>query len=84
VTRAADQGIADAQFNLGNMYAKGRGVPQDYTLAYMWLNLAAARYPASEAERRNQAVTHRDMTAAKMTPAQIAEAQRLAREWKPE
>jgi hypothetical protein len=29
------------------------------------------------------AVKNRDRIAAKMTPAQIAEAQKLAREWKP-
>ena len=29
-TLAADQGLADAQFNLGSMHYKGDGVPQDY------------------------------------------------------
>ena len=28
--KAAEQGDADAQYNLGVMYAKGQGVPQDY------------------------------------------------------
>ncbi|MFN2150265.1 MAG: SEL1-like repeat protein, partial [Anaerolineales bacterium] len=32
-----------AQYNLGLMYSKGRGVPQDYVKAHMWLNLAAAQ-----------------------------------------
>jgi hypothetical protein len=50
----------------------------------MWLNLAASRYPASKAKLRDSAVKVRDGLAADlMTPAQIAEAQRLAREWKP-
>lgn len=44
---------------------------------------AAARYPASMPEERDNAVTNRDRVAAKMSAAQIAEAQRLAREWKP-
>ena len=67
------------------MYAKGQGVPQDYVQAHMWFNLAAARYSASEAEKRerDQAVKDSDLAVSKMTPAQIAEAQRLAREWKP-
>lgn len=80
---AAAQGDADAQFKLGVMYAKGQGVPQDYVQAHKWFNLAASRFPASDAERRGKAASGRDAVAAKMTPAQIAEAQKLAREWKP-
>ena len=49
----------------------------------MWSNLAASRLPASEAEKHDRVVRARDFAASKMTPAQIAEAQRLAREWKP-
>ena len=74
--KAADQGNAKAQFNLGYDYANGQGVPQDYVQAHMWANLAAASGYAD-------AVKNRDIFAAKMTPAQIAEAQRLASAWKP-
>ena len=74
--KAADQGSARAQFNLGAMYANGQGVPQDYILAHMWLSLAAAK-------NETRAVDLRDIVAAKMTAAQVAEAQKLAREWKP-
>ena len=81
--RAAEQGYADAQLMLGLLYAKGQDVPQDYVLAHMWFNLAASRFPASEGEKRKQTVKNRDIVASKMTPYQIAEAQRLAREWKP-
>ncbi len=81
--RAAEQGNADAQYNLGIMYHDGEGVPQDYVQAHMWLNLAAARFPASDADAMNMAVQDRGLAASKMTPAQIAEAQKLAREWKP-
>ena len=49
----------------------------------MWWNLAASRFDASEKEDRAQAVRNRDSIVAKMTPAQIAEAQKLARERKP-
>jgi uncharacterized protein len=70
----ADQGLADAQASLGWLYFEGFGVPQDYLQAHMWLNLAAAQ--GNERGRMN-----RDMVAAKMTPSQIEEAQRLAREW---
>ena len=72
----ARQGNATAQFNLGLMYGNGRGVPQNYVLAHMWSNLASASGNAN-------APKNRDAVAAKMTPAQIAEAQRLAAEWKP-
>ena len=81
---AAEQGLAEAQHNLGVMYGKGESVPQDSVQAYMWFNLAASRYSASEkTEMRDLAVNNRDGAASTMTPAQIAEAQRLAREWKP-
>jgi TPR repeat protein len=40
--RLAAQGDADAQFNLGLMYAEGRGVPQDYKKAHTWFNISAA------------------------------------------
>ena len=78
---AADQGYDDAQDNLGVMYAHGNGVPQDYVQAHKWFNLAAAR--ASKRSNRDRATKNRDAVAAKMTFAQIAEAQMLAREWKP-
>ena len=74
--KAADQGYANAQANLGAMYANGQGVPKDYTLAYMWSNLGAAG--GNELGGKN-----RDLDAALMTSAQIGEAQRLSREWKP-
>ena len=72
---AADQGSRLAQGQLGRMYQKGEGVPQDYVLAYKWYNLAAVRW--------NAYALARDAIAANMTAAQITEAQRLAREWKP-
>ena len=74
--KAAEQGLAEAQYNLGVMYANGEGVAQDYAAAHMWFNLAAAN-------RNRNAVKARDIVAAQLTPAQIAEAQKLAREWRP-
>ena len=72
----AEQGDVGAQFHLGFMYRLGQGVPKDYVLANMWLNLAAAQGDKDSAELR-------DRIAKLMSPEQIAEAQRLAREWKP-
>jgi uncharacterized protein len=74
--KAADQGRASAQASLGLMYVFGLGVPEDHVTAYMWFNLAAAK-------RNRDAERDRDKIAAQMTPEQIEEAQKLAREWKP-
>jgi hypothetical protein len=82
--KAAEQGFAEAQTNLGIMYFTGQGVPKDYVLAHMWFDLATSRYLASEIAKRERAEKFRDIAASRMTPAQIAEAQRLAQEWKPE
>jgi TPR repeat protein len=71
---------AQAQSLLAAGYLDGHGVPQDYVQAHMWANLAAATLPA---DQRKDAVDVRDAAARKMTPEQIGEAQRLAREWKP-
>ena len=75
--KAAEQGDADAQAMLGFQYQLGQGVPQDYVQAHMWFNLAAAKL---NDENSNKA---RDSLASLMTPAQLAEAQRLARQWEP-
>jgi TPR repeat protein len=73
---AADQGNAGAQIKLGLMYQLGQGAPQDYVLAHMWFNLSAAQGDQFSAAER-------DDIAKLMTPTQIAEAQKLAREWQP-
>ena len=73
----AKQGNAIAQRNLGRMYVLGHGVPEDYVLAHMWYNLAAAAGDSYSAKGR-------DGLAKIMTSSQIEEAQRLAREWKPQ
>ena len=77
---AADQGLSSGQYNLGVMYDDGRGVTQDYIQAHKWYNLAASK---SAGKVREAAAKNRDSVANQMTREQIAEAQRLAREWKP-
>ena len=72
--RAAERGEAPAQAKLGHIYEKGLSVPQNNILAHMWLNLAAL-------QGTEDAKSRRDIVAQRMTPAQIAEAERLAREW---
>jgi uncharacterized protein len=77
--KAAEQGNAGAQSDLGAMYENGQGVAQDYVHAHMWFTLAAGGSPVWAPPQNSR----RDQVARKMTPDQIAEAQRLAREWKP-
>jgi TPR repeat protein len=72
----AETGDATAQYNLGVFYDNGLGVPQNKVSAYMWFSLAAA-------QGREGAAAIRDLMARRMTPPQIAEGQKLAREWKP-
>nr|NJM01811.1 sel1 repeat family protein [Desulfobacula sp.] len=45
--KAAGQGDVDAQFNLGWMYAEGRGVPRDSKQAVYWYSRAAGQGDAS-------------------------------------
>ncbi len=78
---AAEQRHAYSQATLASMYFKGMGVARDVVLAHMWLNLAAVRFPPGE--DRKLAVRDRDRIQQRMTPAEVAEAQRFAREWKP-
>ena len=81
--RAAEQGYAGAQNNLALMYEYGVGVTQNLVQTHKWFNLAASRFSSSEQELREKGVRNRDRVAARLTPAQLAKAQRLAREWRP-
>jgi TPR repeat protein len=81
--KAAEQGYADAQASLGELYDAGNGVPRDPVQAHLWFDLASSRFPATDKEKRAATAGRRDEVASRMTPGQVAEAQRLAREWKP-
>ena len=74
--KAAEQGHPRAMHDLGVIYAKGLGVPQDFVRAHMWFSLSASR-------GEQIAVKTLEMAERNMTPAQITEAQKLARDWKP-
>lgn len=73
---AADRSIGDAQFNLGSLYAAGKGVPKSYVQAYKWFSLAAAHGV-------EEAVVALFFSMENLSEDQIAEALRLATEWKP-
>jgi uncharacterized protein len=75
--RAAEQGHAGAQLFLGGMYETGDGVQRDYVRAYMWFSLSLAAGQGDFAARGRSDVMER------MTPAQIAQGDRLVHEWKP-
>ncbi len=80
-TRAAEEGNALGMLNLGLSYEIGQGVPQDFVLAHKWYNLSAAHETKEAFQEDPERLRAR--VQAQMTPAQIADAQRLAREWKP-
>lgn len=80
VRRGADQGDVSGQFLLASMYANGQGVLHDDVAAFMWLILAAAQ---SSGENRETYNTAREAVAERLTPEQISEALRRAREWRP-
>ena len=72
--KAAEYGHAGAQFGLGSGYFLGRGVPEDYIKAHMWLSLA-------KTQSHEKAAKGLDVVKEKMTSAQIAKAQALATKW---
>jgi TPR repeat protein len=72
--KAAEQGDAAAEYDLGFMCAEGRGVAKDSVEAYKWYDLAAQ-------QNESNAIQIRDSIALSMTPLQIAEGQRLSREF---
>lgn len=74
--RAAEQGDGLAQFNLGTMYCNGRGVPQDYIEACMWFSVSASR-------GTQMAVSTCNRIEQFMTPIDVYEAHKRAREWQP-
>ena len=75
--RSANQGNELAQRKLGLLYERGDGVQQDFVQAYMWYKLGAASGVKA-------GIVLRDALAIRMTSDQLLEAQKLAREWKPQ
>ena len=84
--KAADQGVVEAQAKLAGLYREGRGVPQDFIEAYKWYLLASTGTPTDGAAGLDQVamakVELRRITTL-VSPTQISEAKRRAREWKP-
>jgi TPR repeat protein len=78
--QAADTGDPFAQTSVALLYRFGKGVPQDLVQSYMWFQLAVDRLSGPD---RDSIAELRDAAGRRMTPGQIREAERLAREWKP-
>ena len=77
--KAADLGLASAQYELSLAYSSGLGVPPDQVAAYEWMDLAVFRAHGPIREKYSAA---RDALTARMPPEQLAEAMRRAEEWK--
>jgi hypothetical protein len=77
---AADQGDPYALASLAILYNFGKGVARDLVEAYMYYELAVSH---STGGNRDSIVELRDDLAKDMTPPQIAEARRRAKDWKP-
>lgn len=71
---AARNGRVEALYNLGLAYSTGQGVGVDLIAAHKWFNLAAQK-------GFDPAKGWREQLASEMSKTQVAEAQRLAREW---
>jgi TPR repeat protein len=67
----AEQGNANAQNNLGSMYANGEGVPQNNIRAYVWFSVAAAQGNEIARDSRNR-------VSEGLTPTQLGQAQQIA------
>ena len=78
--KAAEQGNVVAQNNLAAYCYNGNGVPVDYVKAYMWAFIANA-FAGDDAYQNHVSAFLLQSLTNNITPAQIAEGQRLANEW---
>lgn len=78
--KSADQGNVWAQASLGILYHSGKGLPHDDVQSEMWFIISAGHAPADD---RDTIVEMRESIAHRLTAQQLAEAQKLAREWRP-
>ena len=74
---AANQGLVEAQYNLGLMYASGGGVPEDFVRAYVWWTVA-------KRHGNEQAAINLKILEPLMTKKDIIEAEFRADQWRRE
>ena len=72
--KAAEQGFAPAQVNLGVMYTQGQGIERDMVEAHKWFNIAGGAV-------NEEGLDLREVVEEQMTPVEIMEAMRLAKDW---
>jgi TPR repeat protein len=77
--KAAGQGDGEARMVLGDLHMRDLPSIRDYVKSYMWLTLALAQV---RGQKRQITFKMRAVVAAKMTPAEIARAKRMVRDWK--
>ena len=77
--KSAEQGNVYAQASLGILYHAGKGVALDNVQAEMWFTISAENAPVND---RETIVEMRDSVAGHLNAQQMAEAQKLVREWK--
>ncbi len=75
VKKAAEQGRVDAQYNLGFMYDKGEGVPEDDIQAYAWISLVSA-------QGMENAKKAKEILTGEMSRAEVAEVQELSHKYR--
>ena len=73
--RAGELGVRDSQFNLGVLYGRGLGVPQDLEQSWLWFSLASRQGDADAAKKR-------DEVAAKLDSKGLAAATKALTEFK--
>jgi len=71
--QAADNGNANSQYDIAQMYEQGKGVSKDYSQAYKWYSIAS-----NKIEEGTFAIT---ALSDKMTTDQIEKGQAMAKNW---
>jgi Sel1 repeat-containing protein len=77
---AAEQGEAEAQITFAMMYYNGLGVPQSEVFAYQWAKISISNL-SLEPDDRTQVQELLDALTAELTPTEIAEAEKLVKQW---
>ncbi|MDP6413700.1 MAG: sel1 repeat family protein, partial [Gammaproteobacteria bacterium] len=68
---AAEQGVANAQYNLSVQYTNGVGVERDLVMAYVWESVAAD-------QGHENAASNKEISARQLTPEQLARGEEIA------
>jgi TPR repeat protein len=85
--KAAEQGDATAEAELGAAYLLGEGVPKDYSEAYFWFRIAETGHVQGIDPKTGHEITHDEMTAllteaaTHLTPSAVSEAEARAAAW---